>query len=237
MNHFFSIRKELDQFSNQKIAAHSQKFFKTGKGEYGEGDHFIGVRVPVVRKIAGKYRGITQKDLTRLLISKIHEERLLALIIMVEQYKRADDEQKSTLFRLYIEHTECINNWDLIDTSVHHIIGNYLENKDKTQLHQWAESESLWERRMAIMATFYFIRQGSFDDTFLIAEKLLHDKHDLIHKAVGWMLREVGNRDQEREELFLAKYYQIMPRTMLRYAIEKFDEMKRKQYLKGEIRS
>lgn len=230
-----SLLRELHQHANKQIGAHSQKFFKTGAGEYGEGDIFIGVRVPTLRKMAKKYRALSPDELQELLTSKVHEQRLLALIIMVEQYKRGTREERTFLFQLYINHTDFINNWDLVDTSVHHIVGHYLVKNEKTLLKQWAVSKSVWERRMAIMATFHFIRKGSFDQTILISEMLLNDEHDLIHKAVGWMLREVGNRDLACEESFLKKYYKKMPRTMLRYAIEKFEPRKRKQYLNGEV--
>ncbi len=226
---------ELHQLADDKIAAHSQRFFKTGKGEYGEGDQFIGIRVPKIRKLARKYQTLSIPDILELLNSPIHEERLLAIVIMVEQYKRGDADQQKGLFKLYLGNTHRINNWDLIDVSVHHIVGHYLEKRDKSILYRWAESKNLWERRMAVMATFYFIRQHTFVDTLRIGEVLVHDQHDLIHKAVGWMLREVGNRDLDCEEAFLMRYYKTMPRTMLRYAIEKFEEKKRKQYLKGEI--
>ncbi len=229
------LRNDLHNLADRKIADHSLKFFKTARGEYGEGDRFIGVRVPKIRKLARAYRDITASDIKNLLHSEIHEERLLATVIMVEQYKRADTAERDTLFKLYVNHTHRINNWDLVDTSVPHIVGHYLYNRDKGLLYQWAASASIWQRRMAIMATFYFIRQLQFADSLRIAEILVNDSHDLIHKAVGWMLREVGNRDLACEESFLKKYYKKMPRTMLRYAIEKFDQPKRKKYLNGEI--
>lgn len=226
---------ELHQLADDKIAAHSRRFFKTGKGEYGEGDQFIGIRVPKIRKLARKYPTLSIGDIQELLNSPIHEERLLAIVIMVEQYKKGTLEQKEDLFNLYLGNTDRINNWDLIDISVHHIVGHYLEKRDKSILYRWAVSNNLWERRMAVMATFYFNRQHTFVDTLRIGEILLQDQHDLIHKAVGWMLREIGDRDYKCEEAFLNKYYKTMPRTMLRYAIEKFEEEKRKQYLKGEV--
>lgn len=230
-----ALRIELHQLADSGIAAHSQRFFKTGKGEYGEGDRFIGIRVPVLRKLATRFKHLPQNEALDLLTSTIHEERLLGLIIMVEQYNKADNKQRNDLFQLYIDNTRFINNWDLVDTSVHHIVGQHLEGHNKTLLYEWAESNSVWERRMAVMATFYFIRKGEFSETINIAQKLMNDSHDLIHKAVGWMLREVGNRDRHCEESFLIKHYRSMPRTMLRYAIEKFDEPTRKKYLKGEM--
>jgi len=229
------IQKELRRFANKDIAEHSQRFFKTGEGQYGQGDRFLGIRVPVLRKLARQYRVISIKQATRLLESEFHEERLLALFLLVGIFKKADDEDKRAIYNLYLESTRFINNWDLVDSSAEHVVGAYLRDGDKRSLYNLAVSDVLWERRIAIMSTFHFIKHGEFTDTLKIAEILLDDKEDLIHKAVGWMLREIGKRDIEVEEKFLKKYYKQMPRTMLRYAIEKFQESKRQKYLKGSV--
>jgi len=229
------IQKELRQLADKKIATHSQRFFKTGKGQYGYGDRFLGIRVPVLRKIAKQYRGTSIKQVSRLLKSEFHEERLLCLLLLVDMFKKENDEGKRDIYKLYLENTKFINNWDLVDSSAEHIVGAYLRDGDKKPLYELAVTDMLWERRIAITSTFHFIKHGEFDDTLKIAEILLTDKEDLIHKAVGWMLREIGKRDLETEEKFLKKYYRQMPRTMLRYAIEKFPAHKRKKYLKGNV--
>ena len=234
MNHKI-IHNELLQLANEKIAEHSQRFFKTGKGEYGEGDIFLGIRVPLLRKLVKKYRGISITEVRKLLHSKFHEERLLAVLMLVQLFKSADESVQKQVYDLYLENTEFINNWDIVDISASNIVGAHLYEKDKAPLYDLVQSKNLWERRIAIIATFYFIRQNEFDDTLKLAEILLNDKEDLIHKAVGWMLREVGKREIEFEEEFLQEHYKIMPRTMLRYAIEKFPETSRKMYLRGEV--
>ena len=234
MNHKI-IHNDLLQLANEQIAEHSQRFFKTGKGEYGEGDIFLGIRVPLLRKLVKKYRGISITEVRKLLHSKFHEERLLAVLMLVQLFKSGDKSVEKQVYDLYLENTEFINNWDLVDISASHIVGAHLHEKDKAPLYNLVQSKNLWERRIAIIATFYFIRQNEFDDTLKIAEILLNDKEDLIHKAVGWMLREVGKREIEFEEEFLQEHYKIMPRTMLRYAIEKFTETSRKMYLRGEV--
>ena len=212
-----------------------KRFFKTGKGQYGEGDIFLGVQVPDSRKIVRKYTGISLEDTLSFLSSKIHEERLIALLIMVEKAKRSDEAGKETLFKKYLENTQYINNWDLVDLSADKIVGSYLFDKPKDILYSLAVSENLWERRIAILATFDFIKKGFYQETLKIAKILLNDRHDLIHKAVGWMLREVGKRcSQEVLEQFLIINYKQMPRTMLRYAIERLPETLRLQYLNGE---
>ncbi len=230
MNHK-DVQKELKSISNPEIAEHSQRFFKTGPGEYGEGDTFYGIRVPDVRKVAKKFSRLSLSETEKLLHSGYHEARLCALIILVSKCKNAADDLHKKIYELYLRNTGYINNWDLVDTSAEHVVGSYLMDNDRQVLFQLAESDSLWERRIAIMSTFHFIKNNDFRDTLLIAEKLLNDPHDLIHKAVGWMLREVGNRDLEEEEAFLQKHVHNMPRTMLRYAIEKFPEGKRQKYL------
>ena len=234
MNHKI-IHNELLQLANEKIAEHSQRFFKTGKGEYGEGDIFLGIRVPLLRKLVKKYRGISITEVRKLLHSKFHEERLLAVLMLVQLFKSGDKSVEKQVYDLYLENTEFINNWDLVDISASHIVGAHLHEKDKAPLYNLVQSKNLWERRISIISTFYFIRQNEFDDTLKLAKILLNDKEDLIHKAVGWMLREVGKREIEFEEEFLQEHYKIMPRTMLRYAIEKFPETSRKMYLRGEI--
>jgi len=223
------IKQDLQNLQNPEKAKLLQRFFKTGKGEYGEGDIFLGITVPQQREISKKYTDLSLKDLQELLNSKIHEYRLVALLILIIKYKKA--ESKKEIFDFYLKNTKNINNWDLVDLSAPNIIGNYLVNKDKSILYKLAKSNHLWGKRIAILSTFEFIKRNQFEDTLKISEILLKDKYDLIHKAVGWGLREVGKRDQQTEEEFLKKFYKEMPRTMLRYAIEKFDENKRKYYL------
>jgi len=229
------IQKELRRLADKQIAEHSQRFFKTGKGQYGQGDKFLGIRVPVLRKLARQYRGVSIDAACRLLKSEFHEERLLALLLLVAMFRKANDERRRAIYTLYLENTRFINNWDLVDCSAEHIVGAYLRGGDKKPLYELAVSDMLWERRISIMSTFHFIKHGEFADTLKIAEILLADNEDLIHKAVGWMLREIGKRNIETEEKFLKKYYRQMPRTMLRYAIEKFPEPKRQRYLKGNV--
>jgi len=223
----------LKTISDRSIAEHSRRFFKTGKGQYGEGDKFMGIRVPKIRQQVKKFKSILISEIIILLKSSFHEERLFALIALVEKYSKGDDAIRKQIYELYLGHIEYINNWDLVDTSASQIVGLHLYDKDRQQLYTLAKSDNIWARRIAIIATFYFIKQNEFTDTIRIAAMLINDKHDLIHKAVGWMLREVGKRDMPIEEQFLQKYYKDMPRTMLRYAIEKFDEETRQAYLKG----
>ncbi len=227
------LRTALHKQAIKADAEALQRFFKTGPGDYAEGDIFIGVRVPAIRRTAKEYQTLPLRDAATLLKSKIHEERMLALLILMHQYKKGRPEQQTKIFDLYMAHTAHINNWDLIDVTAPHIVGNYLRDKPRAPLYSFARSQSIWERRIAIIATLHFIKYNDFSDTLAIAEILLHDKHDLIHKAVGWMLREVGNRDLPTEETFLKQHYHTMPRTMLRYAIEKFPDPKRQRYLKG----
>lgn len=222
-----SIQNDLQQLANKEKAALLAGYFKTGKGEYGEGDVFIGLIVPQLRMIAKKYRDLSLPDVEKLLHDKIHEFRLTALLILCQKYQ--NDSQK--VVDCYLRNTKYINNWDLVDLSSHEILGTYLLDKPRKILYTLARSKNLWEKRIAVISTFAFIRHNDFEDSFAIAELLLHDKHDLIHKAVGWMLREVGKRDQKAEDVFLQKYYRSMPRTMLRYAIEKFSQEKRNTYL------
>ena len=222
------LKKELSKLKNKEKAEILSRFFKTGKGQYGEGDIFLGITVPQQRKIAKEYSNLTLEDLQELISSKIHEYRLISLLILIIKYKNS----KQEIFNFYLKNTKNINNWDLVDLSAPNIIGNYIIQKDKSILYKLARSNNLWEKRIAILSTFEFIKNNEFEDTLKISEILLSDKHDLIHKAVGWMLREIGKRNQKIEEQFLKKHYKNMPRTMLRYAIEKFEKDKREQYLK-----
>ena len=225
------IKTDLLQLSNPEKAKVLSRFFKTGKGQYGEGDMFLGISVPQQRKVGKKYLNLSLVNLQELLNSKIHEYRLTALLILVAKYKKTDFSGKEEIFDFYLNNTKNINNWDLVDLSAPKIVGGYLLDKKRSLLLELAKSNYLWERRIAILSTFEFIKHNDFEDTLSISKILLHDEHDLIHKAVGWMLREIGKRDQEAEERFLKKYFKEMPRTMLRYAIEKFTENKRQFYL------
>ena len=233
MTLLIDIQKELKGLEDPEIAAHSQRFFKTGKGQYGECDQFIGIRVPALRKIVKKYKAISIDEATDLLKSPLHEQRLLALLMLVNLFKKAAPKDQDKTYGIYMTNTRYINNWDLVDNSAPYIPGPYLFKKSKKPLYDFSFSSDLWEKRIAIISTFYFIRQNEFKDTLNIAENLIQDKEDLIHKAVGWMLREVGKRDMHMEEQFLIPHYKYMPRTMLRYAIERFPEPLRQQYLKG----
>jgi len=226
-----NIREDIQRLRNPEKAKILSGFFKTGKGQYGEGDIFLGISVPEQRKIAKKYSDLPLKDLHKLLSNRIHEYRLIALLILIGRYRSADETEKRNIFNLYLKNTQYINNWDLVDLSAPNIIGDYLLKRDRSILYRLAQSENLWERRIAVISTFAFIKADQFDDTFLVSELLLHDRHDLIHKAAGWMLREIGKRDQQKEEIFLRKYAAVMPRTMLRYAVERFDSKKRLSYL------
>jgi 3-methyladenine DNA glycosylase AlkD len=229
------IRTRLQKLGNKERATASRRYFKTGPGEYGAGDVFLGITVPEIRKLAKEYQDITLTEATQLLQSTIHEERLLALLILVRSYSRGDGHIKKGIYEIYLQNTQYINNWDLVDTSADHIVGAFLRGKSKKPLYALAQSSDLWKRRIAIMATFHFIKCGEFTETLKIARTLLSDEEDLIHKAVGWMLREVGKRHLQIEERFLKEHYKKMPRTMLRYAIERFPEPKRQGYLKGQV--
>ena len=229
------INEYLLSLADPQIASHSQRFFKTAAGEYGFGDKFLGIRVPVLRLAVKKFEDSSLPDATKLLRSEYHEIRLFALLLLVANFANANDDGKEKIYQLYLSNTRYINNWDLVDSSAHKIIGPYLENKDKAVLYTLAKSNSLWERRIAVIASFYFIRNNQFDDTLNLSQQLLDDQQDLIHKAVGWMLREVGKRDKTAEVKFLNKHYQAMPRTMLRYAIEKFSPEERQRYLSGKV--
>lgn len=232
MSVLIQLREKMREQASPQRAESNAWFFKTGPGEYGEGDQFIGLTVPQLRLFSKQYRSLTLPEIESFLHSPIHEERLLALFILVGQYQKASDTQKKTLFTFYMSHTTYINNWDLVDCSASHIVGPYLDGKGTAVLLKLAHSKIIWERRIAMIATLSYIVAGRSTEALEIAEVLVNDRHDLIQKAVGWMLREVGKRcGKEIEEEFLKKHYRVMPRTMLRYAIERFPEDKRKYYM------
>ncbi len=226
------IKKKLRRAARKEKALVLQRFFKTGPGEYGEGDVFLGVMVPEIRWIVKEHRGIALKEVAALLESRFHEERLAALLILVLKFPQENGDGKKDIYRFYLKHTPYINSWDLVDLSAHHIVGAFLKDKPRRMLYSLAGSKSLWERRIAMLATFHYIRNNDFKDALNIAEILLSDNEDLIHKATGWMLREIGKRDVSAEEEFLKKHCDTMPRVMLRYAIERFPKPKRSRYLK-----
>lgn len=229
---YLDISNELNSLANIEKANLLQRFFKTGKGEYGEGDIFLGITVPKTRLIAKKYLDLDLNDIKKLLISKIHEKRLCALLILVLKYSKANYGMKKKIYIFYINNIKQVNNWDLVDLSAPRIVGDYLLNKSKSVLYKFALSNNIWIRRISIISTMYFVKYKKYSDTLKISRILINDKHDLIHKAVGWMLREVGKKSKKDEEIFLNRYYKIMPRMMLRYAIEKFPEAQRQRYLK-----
>ncbi len=229
------IKNTLKKLGDKRIAQQLQRFFKTGKGEYGEGDKFLGIRVPVLRKLINKYKDISIDEIVQLLNSEYHEERMLSILMLVDAFSKGGNNAKRIIYMRYLDNIKYINNWDLVDCSAPYIVGAYLLNSDRQPLYEMAVSKVLWDRRIAIISTFHFIKRNEFDDTLNISEISKSDKEDLIHKAVGWMLREVGKRNLKIEEEFLKKHYKNMPRTMLRYAIEKFNEDKRQKYLKGTI--
>lgn len=231
-----TIKRELQAYVEPEKAEFLPKFFKTEAGEYGEGDKFIGVRVPWQRQVARRYyRQVSLEDIHSLLQDEVHEYRSVALIMLVNKYEKADAEQQRKIVQFYLDNLDHVNNWDLVDLSADKILGAYLFDKDRQILYELAQSGHLWRQRIAVMATFYFIRQGDYADTLNLAAMLLDHDHHLIHKAVGWMLREVGKRDLEVELAFLKKHYKQMPRIMLRYAIEKFDPGLRRRFLQGEM--
>ncbi len=237
MDMLSDLRSELQKKANSKKAKILAGFFKTGDGQYGYGDVFLGVSVPDSRKIAIGFRHLPSVDIKQLLASKIHEERLIALLILVHNFSKGSEKERKIIFDYYIVHTKYINNWDLVDLSADKIVGGYLLDNPRNIIYKLAKSENIWEKRISMIATHQFIKEKKeYKDTFAIAEILLHDKHDLIQKAVGWMLREVGKRcSQEIEEEFLKKQYKKMPRTALRYAIERFPEPLRRDYLAGKV--
>lgn len=235
------IIKQLIGLSDPVIAQHSQRFFKTNDGDYGAGDKFLGLRVPTLRKTVKQFKDVNLDDSIELLKNEYHEVRLCAVFFLVALFERASTKYNTNLQRqksivdAYLANTQHINNWDLVDSSAHKILGKYLLTKDRQILDELSRSEDLWEKRISMMATYAFIKENQFEDTLRVAETLLNDSHDLIHKIVGWMLREVGNQDKATEEAFLLLHYKNMPRTMLRYAIEKFSKEERTAYLKGLI--
>lgn len=224
------LKKELKKNSNLAKANFLQRYFKTEKGGYGEGDIFLGIPVPLIRKIAKGYRNVTLKQLQNLIGSKIHEYRSACLEILLLKYKNANEDNQKEIVDFYLRNTKYINNWDLVDLSAPNILGDYLLKKSRDALYLLAKSKNLWERRIAVLSTYQFIKHNKFGDALNIAEILLEDNHDLIHKSVGWMLREVGKRSPLTEERFLKKFYRCIPKTMLRYAIEKIPEKKRRLY-------
>lgn len=228
------LQKDVRKLGNKKKAQVFQRFFKTGEGEYGFGDVFLGLTVPQCRQLSLKYKDLILEEIGALLRSEIHEERLIALLILVYQFQH-DEMMQRRIYEFYLKNTKFINNWDLVDLSSDKIVGSYLIDKPKAILLKLAKSQNLWERRIAMISTYHFIKNKQFDDAIGIAEVLIEDQNDLIQKAVGWMLREVGNRDLRTEEQFLKKHYKVMGRTALRYAIEKFPEKTRQAYLKGSI--
>lgn len=229
-----NLRKELKKASNKNKAAAMQRFFKTKEGQYAYGDIFLGITVPESRKIASKYITMQFADIGELLRSEIHEERLVALLILVSQFEKEEMLQRR-IYEFYLKHTKFVNNWDLVDLSADKIVGKYLIDKPRVILLKLSKSSNLWERRIAMVSTYNFIKNGEHETALEIAEILIPDQNDLIQKAVGWMLREVGNRDLEIEEKFLKTHYKNMGRTALRYAIEKFPEKTRKRYLAGTV--
>ncbi len=234
---FREARRELRRLADPQTAEFLQRFFKTGPGEYGEGDRFLGIRVPQLRGLMRSCKMLPVESVIEFLHSPWHEERLFALLVFVEQFRRGSESKREIIHNLYLNNTDYVNNWDLVDTSAEYLVGGYLDPGKFAVLEKMAGSESVWERRIAIMSTFHWVRQDIFKPTLRIATLLLYDSHDLIHKATGWMLREIGKRDQSQEEAFLLKHYQKMPRTMLRYAIERFQESRRQAYLKGEVQT
>ena len=229
------IRDRLQQLANREKAVILKGFFKTGPGEYGEGDVFLGITVPKLRKLVKECDGIPITETATFLKSGIHEERLLALLMLVRAFSKGDAATQQKIYNLYRKNTRYVNNWDLVDLSAPNIVGSYLLDKGRKPLYEFAKSRDHWKRRIAIMGTFCFIKQNEFNEALIISKMLLADDHDLVHKAVGWMLREIGKRSLPVEEQFLKQHYKKMPRTMLRYAIERFPEAKRRRYLNGTV--
>ena len=224
--------RRLQAMADDEIARQSRRFFKTAPGQYGHGDVFLGIRVPQLRALLPDYRTLDLAEIERLLACPSHEARLLALLILVRRFQRATVAEQRLLYRYYLNHTHCVNNWDLVDASAPHIVGAHLCHRRRSMLYKLAVSPSLWERRIAIVATLHFIRRGDFDDTLRIAERLLREEEDLIHKSTGWMLREVGKRDSAAAGEFIARHGRSMPRTMLRYALECFPQPTRGRLLR-----
>lgn len=230
-----TVKKSIAKLADPKRAEKSKYFFKTGPGQYGEGDIFIGLTVPQMRGIAKEYGELPLPEVSKLLKSKIHEERLVALLMLVQKFEKGGEKEQKDVYTFYLKHTKHINNWDLVDLSCHKIVGSYLLDKDRQPLYKLARSKNMWEQRIAIVSTWMIMRSNDLDDTFGLAEILIDHEHDLMHKAVGWMLREAGKRDEARLVKFLEKHYDQLPRTLLRYAIEKFPEKRRKAALQGKF--
>jgi hypothetical protein len=228
------IQQELEMYIDPVKKEYLPKFFKTGKGQYGEGDKFLGIVVPNVRLVAKKHREESFETVKELMRSEYHECRLCGLLILVERFKKNDEKDRKEIYEFYLSQTERINNWDLVDLSASYIVGEYLKDKSREPLYRLAESELLWEQRIAVVSTYAFIKNSDFTDIYALAEKLLIHEHDLMRKAIGWMLREAGKRNKDLLVTFLEKYCLVMPRTMLRYAIEKFPEEERKYYMRKE---
>lgn len=237
MSELQDAKNALTQLADKDRAFQSQRYFKTAKGEYGEGDIFLGIRVPVLRDLAKQYSHLSLSNIQSLLKSRYHEQRLLALILLVNRFKKSDETVREKIFEIFISNTSYINNWDLVDTSAPHIVGAWLYDKDRSLLYDFSNSENLWERRIAVLACFHFIDKREFTDVINIAETLLDDTEDLIHKAVGWLLRELGKKNPTKLYHFLDKYAVKMPRTMLRYALEKTPTKKRREYMDMKSRS
>jgi len=224
------LEKDIQNAADPKRAIICRSFFKTGPGQYGEGDIFIGITVPALRNLCRKYHGLSLAETERLLKSPVHENRLAALLILTEQFHRGSGKNRKEIHELYLRNLKSVNNWDLVDASASVLVGHYLEDKVRTVLYRLADG-GLWERRVAVVATFHFIKKHDFKDTLKLCERMMTDTEDLMHKAMGWMLREVGKRDTAALEKFLSRHCKVMPRTMLRYAIEKFPEKKRAGYM------
>lgn len=236
MQTLFNLRKEIQKEASSTRAKNLSRFFKTGKGDYGEGDIFVGLSMPQCRKIVKEFFNISLQEKKELIKSKIHEERMIGLLMLVRALEKGDEKTKQEVFRLYIKSTKYINNWDLVDLTAPRIVGAFLyPSKNDSLLTQFAKSKNLWEKRIAVLATFWYIKNEEFSEPLRIAKILLYDTHDLIHKAVGWMLREVGNKSLKTEKDFLKARYKTMPRTALRYAIEKLPKSERMKYLQGKI--
>jgi 3-methyladenine DNA glycosylase AlkD len=227
----------LRALADEETAAGMRRFFKTGPGQYSEGDTFLGVKAGPLRRLARECRGLSLAESRKLLGSELHEARMLALLVLVGAFEKGDEACREAVYHLYMGSTARVNNWDLVDASAPAIVGGFLAERDREPLTRLAHSESLWERRIAVVATLHFIRRGEHADTLRLAELLLGDREDLIHKAVGWMLREVGKREEAVLEGFLREHSRRMPRTMLRYAIERLPEARRRLYLRGEARA
>ncbi|WP_433309036.1 DNA alkylation repair protein [Micromonospora sp. CA-269861] len=230
------VRRELANLADPRRAEASSRFLQMVPGGYGEGDRALGVSVPDQRRVAARFwRDLSLAEATKLLTCDVHEERLTSLLILVRKFSRGDEPERGQIFRTVLANTDRINNWDLVDSSAPYIVGPWLIDKDRSVLDRLADSGLVWDRRIAVLATFAFIKAGDFEWTFRLGDRLLHDPHDLVRKAVGWMLREVGNRDRAAEEEFLVRRYRVMPRVMLRYAIEKFEPQRRREYLSGAL--